>query len=106
MPHYTTTLHSINMSSIVFERLDTRTPIMIKKINLQFRQTQVISQPLKKIIRLPFQHITPLQYQFLNRRISVNRIEQPALPNRRQLRVVRVVNHFLVQVTRRLDAAL
>jgi hypothetical protein len=101
-----TALISINMSSIVFERLDTWTPIMIKKVNLQFRQTQVISQPLKEILRLPFQNITPLQYQFLNRGVGVNRIEQPALANRRELRVVRVVNHFLVQVTRRLDAAL
>ncbi len=94
------------MSSIVFERLDTRTPIVIKKVNLQFRQTQVISQPLKEIIRLSFQHIAPLQDKFLDRGVGVNRIEQPALANRRELGVVRVVNHFLVQVTRRLDAAL
>jgi len=79
---------------------------MIKKINLQLRETQIISQPFKELLGLTLQHIAPLQHKPLNRRIGVDHTEQPALADRRQLAVIGVVDHLLVEVAGGLYARL
>ena len=52
--NFTPTLpsRSIKLRGIILKRLDTGIAIMIKKINLQLRQAQVIRQPLKEVLGL------------------------------------------------------
>lgn len=54
------------MSSIVFEIFDTRISVMIKEIDLELRQTEIIGQTLEEFIRLSFKHIASFKYEFFN----------------------------------------
>ena len=94
------------MSSIVFDKVNTSVSIMVQKVNLQFAQTQVVGQTLKKVFLLTLLNIAAPQYKLLYLWVVVYDVKQVALSNRTQLRIIRVVNYLLVEIRRRLNAVL
>lgn len=71
------------MSGVIFKELNTGISIMIKEIDLQLRQAEIIGKPLEEVLWFILNHITPFQYEFFDRWIIINTIKQLSLPNGR-----------------------